>query len=89
GVYRLTVSGERHAAITIDIGDVSTGSPHLRLNRFKGIYAAMPIHDFPSPTLPLPGAEGAMLYLGARATVNSAMPPGGLSPTFDIDVIVN
>jgi len=94
GVYKLSSSdgaSGRPAAITIDIADVSTGSAALTLDHFNGVYASMRIGAFPSPTLPMPASApgGTLLYLGARATVNSAMAAGSLAPTFDIDVIVN
>jgi hypothetical protein len=90
GVYKLTSTGNDRAAITIDISNVSTGSSNFKLDHFQGIYSSILIRDFPSPTLPMPPHDqGIPLYLGARATVNSAMTPGSLNPTFDIAVVVN
>jgi hypothetical protein len=95
GAYKLSSTGDqgqqRREAITIDIADVSTGSSSLKLDNFRGMYSSMMIEHFPSPTLPLPARApgGTSLYLGARATVNSAVQPGAYAPTFDIDVIVN
>jgi hypothetical protein len=91
GIYKLTRTGDMRTCITIDVATASTGSANVKIDRFKGIYSSVLIRDFPSPTLPPPsdGPRGTLLYLGARATVNSAMSAGSLTPTFDINVIVN
>lgn len=91
GVYKLSSAGDECAAVTIDIANVSTGSANLKLDHFQGVYSSIHIKDFPSPTLPTPTKDsgGTLLYLGARATVGSAMAANNLLPTFDINVIVN
>ncbi|GEM_PF-2163515 len=88
GVYSLKSSGEGETAITIDISNVSTGSSNLTIDNFTGIYSSYTINSFPSASLPLPSTSGTNLYLGARETVNAAMTPTTLTPTFDIVVIV-
>ena len=91
GIYKLSGSGDGSASITIDIANVSSGSSSLKLDHFQGVYSSIYIKGFPSPTLPAPTrmSNATMLYVGARATIASAMTTNSLLPTFDIDIIVN
>jgi hypothetical protein len=84
GEYTLTGS-DFHPSISIDIQNVSTGSPELTLNNFKGKYGAVNIDSFPVGGLTLPGL-GTTLYLGATLEFTSQVNVQSYNMSFDLVV---
>lgn len=73
--------------ITINITGVTPGNANLTLTNFTGRYNNANLTGNPPWTgLALPTPGGLALILGATATYTSAIPAGGLTPTFNIVV---
>ncbi len=91
GQYALSLSpGGNPVSISIDITGVTTGNAGLTLDNFRGFYGSQTIDSFPSPTLPLPPRSPAStpLYIGARATANSAVTPGTYNASFSVTIFI-
>jgi hypothetical protein len=75
---------------SIDISEVSTGSPNLELTNFVGLYQGTLINGFPSPTLAPPSESPGIspLYIGATIVANPNLTPGSYVSSFVVNVIV-
>ena len=89
GEYFITspFDSDARRTISIDIQNISTGSPALKLRKFKGIYGSRNIESFPAWGLSNPGKGGKTLYLGASLVYKSAVEERVYHPSFDIIII--
>lgn len=86
GIYRIrcTANCAGTWTLAVDVGNVSSGDPHLSITGFTGTYQSFSSFSLPRSGLPRPAGTGSLLSIGATATYNSSIPAGLLVPTFDI-----
>lgn len=84
GQYLLSAT-EGNGVFSLDIHNITTGSPALTLSQFKGHYGSQVISSFPSGTLAAPGS-GTTLNLGAKLTYSAAVLEQSYNMYFDIVV---